>query len=110
MKVLILFKLSLYLQLLSFLLYHLISSDIIKSNLVRSGNVHENPDPNDCNLKFFHRNLDSLTARNNTKISLIEAYNSVFNYDLIAVSDTRLNQSIDSEDIRIEGFSNEIFS
>ena len=33
----------------------------------------------------------------------------VFNYDLIAVSDTRLNQSIDSEDIRIEGFSKEIF-
>ena len=108
-KVLKLFKISLYLQLLSFLLYHLISSDIIKFNLVRSGNVHENPGPNDCNLKFFHWNLDSLTARNNTKISLIEAYNSVFNYDLIAVSDTRLNQSIDSEDIRIEGFSNEMF-
>ena len=108
-KVLKLFKISLCLQLLSFLLYHLISSDIIKSNLVRSGNVHENPGPNDCNLKFFHWNLDSLTARNNTKISLIEAYNSVFSYDLIAVSDTRLNQSIDSEDIRIEGFSNETF-
>ena len=108
-KVLKLFKISLYLQLLSFLLYHLISSDIIKSNLVHSGNVHENPGPNDCNLKFFHWNLDSLTARNNTKISLIESYNSVFSYDLIAVSDTRLNQSIDSEDIRIEGFSNKIF-
>ena len=98
-----------YLQLLSFLLYHLISSDIIKSNLVRSGNVHDNPGSNDCNLKFFHWNLDSLTARSNTKILLIEAYNSVFNYDLIVVSDTRLNQSIDSDDIRIEGFSNEIF-
>ena len=108
-KVLKLFKISLYLQLLSFLLYHLISSDIIKSNLVRSGNVHENPGPNDCNLKFFHWNLDSLTARNNTKISLIKAYNSVFNYDLIAVSDTRLNQCIDCEDLRIEGFSNEFF-
>ena len=108
-KVLKLFKISLYLQLLSFLLYHLISSDIIKSNLVRFGNAYENPGPNDCNLKFFHWNLDSLTARNNTKVSLIEAYNSVFNYDLIAVSDTRLNQSIDSEDMRIEGFSNKVF-
>ena len=96
MKVSKLFKITLYLQLLSFLLYHLICSDIIKSNLVRSRNVHENPGPNDSNLKFFHWNLDSLTARNNTKISLIEAYNSVFNYDLIAVSDTRLNQSIDN--------------
>ena len=104
-----LFKISLYLQLLLFLLYHLISSDIIKSNLVRSGNVHKIPGPNDCNLKFFHWNLDSLTACNNTKILLIETYNSVFKYNLIAVSDTRLNQSIDSEDIRIDGFSNEIF-
>ena len=109
MKVFKLFKISLYLQLLSFLLYHSIGSDVIKSNLVRSGNVHENPGPKDCNLKFFHWNLDSLTAHNNTKISLIEAYNSVFNYDLIAVSDTRLNQSIDNEDILIEGFSSDIF-
>ena len=46
---------------------------------------------------------------NNTKISLIEAYNSTFNYDLITVSDTRLNQSIDNEDILIEGFSSDIF-
>ena len=53
--------------------------------------------------------MDSLTARNNTKISLIEAYNSTFNYGLIAVSDTRLNQSIDNEDILIEGSSSDIF-
>ena len=62
--------------------------------LILSGNVHENPGPIDCNLKFFHWNLDSITARDNTKISLIEAYNSVFNYDLIAISDTRLDLSI----------------
>ena len=110
-KVLKLFKITLYLQLLSFLLYHyhLICSDIIRSSLVLSGNVNENSGQNDCNFKFFHWNLDSLAARNNTKISLIEAYNSTFNYDLVAVSDTRLNQSIDNEDILIEGFSNDIF-
>ena len=83
-KVLKLFKITLYLQLLSFLLYRLISRDITRSNLVRSGNIHENPGPNDNNFKFFYLNLDSLTARNNTKILLIEAYNSVFNYDLIS--------------------------
>ena len=100
---------TLYLQLLLFLLYHLNCSDIIRSNLIRSGNANENPGPNDRHLKFFHWILDSLTAINNTKVSLIEAYNSVFNYDLIAVSGTRLNQSIDNEDIRIEGFSSDIF-
>ena len=60
--------------------------------LILSGNVHENPGPIDCNLKFFHWNLDSISASENTKISLIEAYNSVFSYDLIAISDTRLDR------------------
>ena len=85
------------------------SAKLDGSNLIRPGNVHENPGPNDCNLKFFHWNLDSLTLRYNTKFSLIEAYNSVFNYDPIAVFDTRLNQPINNEDIRIEGFSSDIF-
>ena len=40
-----------------------------------------------------------------SKISLTEAYNSVFNYDLIAISDTRLDRSISNEDIQIKGFS-----
>ena len=67
--------------------------------LILSANVQENPGPTDCNLKFFHWNLDSITARDNTKISLIEAYNSVFNYDLIAISDTGLDLSVSNEDI-----------
>ena len=73
--------------------------------LILSGNVHENPGLTDCNLKFFHWNLDSISAHENTKISLIEAYNSVFSYDLIAFSDTRLDRSISNEDIQIGGFA-----
>ena len=73
-----------------------------------SGNVLRNPDPTDCNLKFFHSNLDSLTARDNSKMSLIETYNSVFNYDLIATSDTKLDRSISNEDIKMKGFSCDI--
>ena len=72
--------------LFSYLIYCLISSNIVRKMLILSGNVLENPGPNNCNLKFFHWNLDSITACDNTEISLIEAYNSVFNYDLIAWS------------------------
>ena len=90
-KVLKLFKITMYLQLLSFLLYHLICSDIIRSNIICSRNVYGNTGPNDCIYQFFHWNLDRLTARNDTQISLIEAYNSVLKYDLMVVSDTRLN-------------------
>ena len=96
-------------QLFSCLIYCLTGTDIVLKMLILSGNVLENPDPNDCNLKFFHWNLDSITARDNTKISLIEVYNSVFNYDLIAISNARLDQSISNEDIQIEWFSCDIF-
>ena len=92
-------------QLFSYLNYYLIITDIVQTLLILSGNVLKNPGPTDCNLKFLHWNLDSLTARNNLKIFLIEAYNSVFNYDLIAISDTRLDQSITNEDIEIKRFS-----
>ena len=43
------------------------------------------------------------------KTALIEAYNSVFPYDLIALSDTNLYGTIHNEEKLIEGFSQEIF-
>ena len=60
-------------------------------------------------LTVIHWNLDSIAARDNTKISLIEAYNSVFNYDLIAISDARLDRSFSNEDIQIGGFCCDVF-
>ena len=103
--ILVLFKMTQCFQLFSHLIHYLISTDIVRTMLILSGNVHENPGRTDCNLKFFHWNLDSITARDNKKISLIEAYNSVFNYNLIAISDTRLDRSISNEDIQIGGFA-----
>ena len=87
----------------------LISTDVVRAMLILSGEVHENPGPTDWNLKFFHWNLDSISACENIKISLIEAYNSVFSYDLIAISDTRLDRSISNEDIQIGGFCCDVF-
>ena len=95
-------------QFFSYLNYYLIITNIVQTLLILSGNVLENPGPTDCNLKFFHWNLDSLAARDNSKISLIEAYKSVFNYDLISISDTRLDRSVSNEDTQIKGFSCDI--
>ena len=78
-------------QFFSYLTYYLIITGIVQTLLIPSGNVLENPGPTDCNLKFFYWNLDNLTALDNLKISLIEAYNSVFNRDLIAISDNKLD-------------------
>ena len=108
--ILVLFRITQCFQLLSYLTYYLISTYIVQTMLIFSGNVHENSGLTDCNLKLFYWNLDSITARDNTKISLIEAYNSVFNYDLMAISDTRPDRFISNEDIQIEGFYCDVFS
>ena len=51
-----------------------------------SVDVHPKPGPFTDSLKFCHWNLNSICARDKIKIALIEAYNSVFHYDLIALS------------------------
>ena len=53
--------------------------------------------------------MNSICARGGIKTSLIEAYNSVHHFDVIAISESMLDQSISNEDISIEGFSREIF-
>ena len=53
--------------------------------------------------------MNSISAGDKIKIPLIKAYNSVFHYDLIALSETNLNATIHNEEILVEGFSKEIF-
>ena len=70
------------------------------------------PHPGPClgnSLKFCHWNLDSIVVNDFIKIPLIEAYNSFYNYDLIALSETYLDSSITNETISLTGFSKEIF-
>ena len=53
--------------------------------------------------------MNGIIARDKIKIPLIEAYNSIFHHDIIALSETIINNSLQDEDIFIEGFSKEIF-
>ena len=74
--------------------------------LLISGDVH--PHPGLCHgnsLKFCHWNLDSVAVNDFIKIPLIEAYDSVYNYDLFALSETYLDSSITNETISLTGFS-----
>ena len=78
--------------------------------LLIRGDVHPHPGPSHGNsLKFCHWNLDSIVVNYFIKIPLIEAYNSVYNYDLFALSETYLDSSITNETISLTGFSKEIF-
>ena len=77
--------------------------------ILLSGDIEVNPGPNRNGfLKLCHWNLNSICAREKIKVSLIEAYNSIHRYDIFAISETMLNDTVHNDDILIEGFSKEI--
>ena len=79
-------------------------------SIILSGDIEENPGPNRNGfLKFCHWNLNSISAREQVKIPVIEAYNSVHRYDIFTISETMLNSTVHNDDIFIEGFSREIY-
>ena len=83
---------------------------LVDDILLRCGDIELNPGPNiDKCLKFFHWNLNSICARGSIKIPLIEAYNALHRFDIMAFSESMLDKSVNDSDIFIEGFNREIF-
>ena len=81
----------------------------IKLIMLLAGDIETNPGPATTNcLKFCHWNLNSICARGGIKTSLIEAYNSAHHFDVIAFSESMLDQSVSNDEIFIEGFSTDI--
>ena len=85
------------------------NDNIGKIKLLMLGDIHPHPGQIDAGLKFCHWNLNGIIARDRIKIPLIEAYNSIFHYYIIALSETIINSSVPDEDIFIKGFSKELF-
>ena len=77
--------------------------------LLCSGDIHPNPGTVKRTLNFCHWNLNSVLAHNKIKISLLEAYDSVYHNDIIALTETQLNQRIPDDEILINGFSSKPF-
>ena len=69
------------------------------------GDVELNPGPplNDY-LKFMHWNANSLPAHNFARIPLIQLYNAINDFSLIAISETALKNEIPNEKIEIPGY------
>ena len=67
------------------------------------GDVETNPGPDTFN--FCCWNLNSITSYDFLRISLIEAYNSVYKYDLIGVVETHLNDSDDESRLQMDIYS-----
>ncbi len=53
---------------------------------------------------MMHWNCNSLLAHQGIRIPLIESYNLLNKYDIIAITETALHDSVSDESINIEGY------
>ena len=71
------------------------------------GDVEPNPGPRKQKpnyLSVCHWNLNSLTAHNFSKLTQLQAYDSIYKYDFICLSGTYLDSSTPDNLIEIEGY------
>ena len=79
----------------------------VSNLLIQCDDIEVNLGSKYSSLTFFHCNLNSLTSHNNIKISLLQAYVTQYNCDIICISETFLNSSIQNDDdrIKIDGYN-----
>ena len=90
---------------LFYLFFDTISSKIL---LVNSGDIETNPGPRKSSpIKFCRWNLNGLAAHDFIKVPLIEAFISTHNLDILCLSETFLDSTIDlnDENTNIDGYS-----
>ena len=71
----------------------------------RCGDLEENPGPKPSLNQIFsvcHWNLNSISAHNYIKLSLLKAYFSTHRFDIICLSETYLNSGTSHEDTNLE--------
>ena len=79
------------------------------SLLLLHEDIESNPGPRNSKNhlpSFCHWNLNSLSAHNFAKMLLLKAYNAIYKYDFICLSETYLNSSTPSDHacLDLEGY------
>ena len=72
-----------------------------------SNDVHFNPGPHFQNnfFNFMTWNANSLAKDNFERVRLIQAHNSIFNYDIISICETSLNDSVELPETLLNDFT-----
>ena len=78
--------------------------------LLCNGDVESNPESKkskELSLFCCHWNVNSLPAHDCVEVNSLEAYNSVFKYDFICISETYFDSTIscDSNNLNISGYN-----
>ena len=76
------------------------------SLLFLCGDIKLNPGPPSCDhFKFMHWNSNSIPAHNFARVPLIQTYNAIHNFHIIAISETALKNEIHDDKIDIPGYT-----
>ena len=75
--------------------------------LLLSGDISENPGPKTIGnyLNFMCWNLNSLSKENFERSKLVEAHNSIYNYDIISLCETSLSDDLAQRVPELDGYS-----
>ena len=76
---------------------------LVLRTILLSGDLETNPGPE--TLDFCSWNLNGITAYDFLRVSLIEAYNSVYNYDMNGVVETHLDSTIEESRLALDGYT-----
>ena len=66
------------------------------------GDIEIKPGPKQASLTLCHYNSNDIAAHEFTKISLLQAYITELNFDIICLYETFLSSSLESEDDRLK--------
>ena len=75
--------------------------------LLRCGDVESNPGPKSKHcLSVCHYNVNSIVVHNFAKLSSLEAFNAVHDFDIICISESFLDSSFSSDDstLNLKGY------
>ena len=100
-------NLILYISILVLYANHFWLDEIV---LKLSGDIEENPGPKPSSNQSFsicHWNLNSISAHNYIKVSLLRAYISTHKFDVICISETYLDSDTSDDDgnLKIAGYN-----
>ena len=75
--------------------------------ILLSNDIQLNPGPTSENelLKFMTWNLNSLAKDNFQRLNLIETHNAIFDYDLISINDTSLNDTVELPETLLDDYT-----
>ena len=85
--------------------FFILSLLFICSLLLLHGDIESNPGPRNSKNHLpllCHWNLKSLPAHNFSKMLLLKAYNAIYKYDFICLSETYLDSSIPSDYVSLD--------